>query len=148
MFAALFFSGIAFLAWPLGSGALTFAVLFLIMLFLFAFENSAGPLFFVILTSDMFPERLKNPAISMGNALSWLFNISVGYFFPILIDALGDPDGAEIAEAKEGVFLRSTGWTFMIFAFFAGIGVYYVRRKLVADGNTAQQEYESLSETL
>ena len=140
MTATLFLVAIAFLSWPLGSGALTVFVILLVMVFLLAFETGPGPMFFVIL-SGTFPENIKASSISLANVLAWAFNIFVSFFFPVLTSALGDPVG----EAQEGSLLVGTGWTFMLLAIVAAGGSVFVK-KWLTDLHEYDGEFTSLND--
>jgi len=60
----------------------------LLVFFMAAFEIGAGPVVWVLL-SEMFPLRVKGPAMSIATTANWLFNFITGLFFPVLRAAFG-----------------------------------------------------------
>jgi len=59
-----------------------------ILMFIGAFECGPGPLFF-LMASESFPESVREEALSVANALAWIFNIMISFGFPVVNDAAG-----------------------------------------------------------
>ena len=68
--------------------ASSYAAAGLLVFFMAAFEIGAGPVVWVLL-SELFPLRVKGPAMSIATTANWLFNFTTGLFFPVLRAALG-----------------------------------------------------------
>ena len=60
----------------------------LLIFFMGGFEIGAGPVVWVLL-SELFPLRVKGPAMSIATRTNWLFNFVTGLFFPVLRAAFG-----------------------------------------------------------
>ncbi len=84
---ALFTLGLAFL----GSGEDTFSsvlALSSLMIYVGAYAVSLGPIFWLI-NSEIFPQRVRGKAVSIGTTTNWIANFIVALTFLLLIDALG-----------------------------------------------------------
>ena len=84
---ALFTLGLAFL----GSDEDTFSsvlALSSLMIYVGAYAVSLGPIFWLI-NSEIFPQRVRGKAVSIGTTTNWIANFIVALTFLLLIDALG-----------------------------------------------------------
>ncbi|MDN6205828.1 MAG: MFS transporter, partial [Staphylococcus simulans] len=69
------------------------------MMFLGFFQGFISPLVWLLL-SEIFPQNLRGLGMGVSTFFLWFANFLVGYFFPILLSAVG------------------MTWTFLIFVFF------------------------------
>lgn len=69
------------------------------MMFLGFFQGFISPLVWLLL-SEIFPQNLRGLGMGVSTFFLWFANFLVGYFFPILLNAVG------------------MTWTFLIFVFF------------------------------
>ena len=99
------------------------AMLCCIILFLFAFAFSLGPLKFVIAT-EIFPTHIRGSALSICIMTMWVADYFVNLLFPVLRDGLG------------------ISITFIIFGFFCLISFFYVKKNLVETKGKSLEEIE------
>jgi MFS family permease len=59
-----------------------------LILFVGAFECGPGPLFF-LMAVESFPPEIRDPALSLTQAVMWCFNIVITFGFPVVNDGLG-----------------------------------------------------------
>jgi SP family arabinose:H+ symporter-like MFS transporter len=98
-------------------------MLFSIILFLFFFAFSLGPLKFVIST-EIFPTHIRGTALSMCIMTMWISDWIVNLLFPLFRDGLG------IAA------------TFFIFSFFCILSFGYAKKKLFETKGKSLEEIE------
>ena len=116
--------GVLFHTQELGSIALSYSSLALIMMFILAFETGPGPLFWVI-ANEMFPAPVRSESIAIANIFQSGFNIMLTLAFPVLLLALGDPHAA-----VSGVYLVGTGSTFFILGAIAVLSCIFVYARI------------------
>ncbi|KAL1914321.1 uncharacterized protein VTP21DRAFT_9014 [Calcarisporiella thermophila] len=59
-----------------------------VYLFAFGYSYSWGPIVWV-LTSEIFPNRIRAKCVSLTTAINWFFNAIIGRFSPILLKKIG-----------------------------------------------------------
>jgi MFS family permease len=128
--------GVLFHTQELGSTALSYSSLALIMLFILAFETGPGPLFWVI-ANEMFPAPVRSESIAIANIFQSGFNIMLTLAFPVLLLALGDP-----RNAVEGVYLVGTGSTFVILGAIAVLSCLFVYARIPETRNMNRHALE------
>ncbi len=134
MSCALVVMGVLFHNLPLGSPALSYGSLAMIMIFILAFESGPGPLFFVIV-SETFPTAIRAECIASANMLQSAMNIALSMCFPIMIVALGDPK-----VIKSGAMLNGTGTTFFILGTIAAISFVFVYLRIPETAQTIETD--------
>ncbi|MDR6844666.1 sugar porter family MFS transporter [Flavobacterium granuli] len=98
-------------------------MLFSIILFLFFFAFSLGPLKFVIST-EIFPTHIRGTALSMCIMTMWVSDWVVNLLFPMMRDGLG------------------IATTFFIFSFFCILSFIYAKKKLFETKGKSLEEIE------
>ena len=65
-----------------------YASVLAIMVFIGAFENGTGPLFWMMAV-EAFPSNVERAALSFTNATVWICNIMLSFCFPLVATAIG-----------------------------------------------------------
>ena len=96
-----------------------------IILFLFFFALSLGPLKFVIST-EIFPTHIRGTAVSICIMTMWVSDWFVNLLFPVMRDGLG------------------IAVTFFIFSFFCLLSFFYAKSKLMETKGKSLEEIEKM----
>jgi MFS transporter, SP family, arabinose:H+ symporter len=117
---ALLLTGMCFLI-----GVTGWLMLGAIILFLFFFAISLGPLKFVIST-EIFPTHIRGTAVSVCIMTMWVSDWFVNLLFPVMRDGLG------------------IAVTFFIFSFFCLLSFFYAKSKLMETKGKSLEEIEKM----
>ncbi|WP_320172485.1 sugar porter family MFS transporter [Maridesulfovibrio sp.] len=93
---------------PALTGAPATTALFAANLYVFCFGFSWGPVVWVLL-GEMFNNRIRAAALSLGAGVQWVANFAVSASFPSLVASIG------------------LGATYSIYTFFAAVSFFFVR---------------------
>ena len=128
----LYIAGSLFSAVALALTAICFAIgvtgpllLICIILFLFFFAFSLGPLKFVIAT-EIFPTHVRGTAVSICIMTMWIADWVVNLMFPLLRDKMG------------------IAFTFFIFSFFCFLSFLYAKARLFETKGKTLEEISSV----
>lgn len=107
------------------SPATGWAALILANLYVAGFAITWGPIVWVLL-GEMFPAAIKGWALSACGLAIWLANFAITMSFESLLAALG------------------LGWTYAIYASFAGLSIYFVYRFIPETKGRSLEEMETV----
>lgn len=95
-----------------------------VLLFLFSFEMSLGPVFWLMI-SELYPLRIRSKAMALCTMVNWGFNFLVSYFFLTMTRDLG----------RDG--------TFWLFGFFALCSAAYSLTRVPETNNRSLEQIEN-----